>query len=79
MAGRPRRLTDREKFEIRLNREAGIPVNICAQMAECSRATAMRALAELRLKLGPEKVPVRKRHLVRSHCDTSQRSTRDAA
>lgn len=79
MSGRPRLLTDREKFEIRLNREAGIPVNICAQMAECSRATAMRALAELRAKLGPEKVPRRKRHLVRSHCDTSQRASRETA
>jgi hypothetical protein len=78
MKGRPKALTQAEKFEIRLNREAGIPVNICAQMAEVSRATAMRALAELREMMGPEKVPARKRQFVRSHCDTSQRASRSA-
>lgn len=75
MPGRKPALTDREKFEVRLNREAGIPVEICAQMAGVSRATAMRVLAELRAKLGPEKVPARRRHRVRFHSDTSQRST----
>jgi len=75
--GRPVALSQRDKFELRLNREAGIPVNICAQMAGVSRATAMRALAELRKIMGPEKVPARKRQFVRSHCDTSQRSTRE--
>lgn len=74
MRGRPQSLTQRDKFEIRLNREAGIPVNICAQMAGVSRTTAMRALAELRELMGPEQVPARKRHSVRSNCDTSQRS-----
>lgn len=75
--GRPHALAQRDKFEIRLNREAGIPVNICAQMAGVSRATAMRALAELREIMGPEKIPARKRQFVRSHCDTSQRATRE--
>lgn len=71
-----RALTQPQKFELRLNREAGIPVRICAQMADVSLATAMRALAELREKLGPEKVPARRRQLARYDVDTSQRSTR---
>lgn len=69
-------MTQPEKFELRLNREAGIPVKICAQMAGVSLATAMRALAELREKLGPEKLPPRKRHLARVGVDTSQRAVR---
>lgn len=71
-----RALTDRQKFELRLNREAGIPVKICAQMAGVSLATGMRALAELREKLGPERVPVRRRQLARFEVDTSQRAVR---
>jgi len=46
-------LTQARKFELRMNREAGIPVKICAQMEGVSVATAMRALAELRVLLGP--------------------------
>jgi len=71
---RPVALSQRQKFELRLNREAGIPLNICAQMAGVSRATAARALAELRALLGPEKVPARKGHLVRFRSDTSRRA-----
>jgi Fic family protein len=68
-------LTQAGKFEVRLNREAGIPVNICAQIAGVSRATAMRALAELREQMGPEKVPRRRRQFARIGVDTSQRAT----
>ena len=71
-----RALTQPGKFELRLNREAGIPVKICAQMAGVSLATAMRALAELRELMGAEKFPPRKRHLARYAVDTSQRSVR---
>lgn len=69
-------LTAAGKFELRLNREAGIPVNICAQISGVSRATAMRALAELRKLMGPEKVPHRRRQFARLGVDTSQRATR---
>jgi len=69
-------LTQARKFELRLNREAGIPVKICAQMEGVSVATAMRALAELRVLLGPEKVPARRRQYARFTVDTSQRATR---
>lgn len=50
-------LTQREKFEIRLNREAGIPVEQCAKLAGVSRTTCLKYLAELRKVLGPEKLP----------------------
>jgi hypothetical protein len=71
-------LTQAQKFELRLNREAGIPVKICAQMAGVSVPTTMRVLAELREKLGPEVLPARKRHFARVNSDTSQRATRRA-
>lgn len=62
-------LTDRDKYEIRLNREAGIPVKECAALAGVSVATAMRALADLRRKLGPEKF-ARNGHRARSYLTT---------
>lgn len=58
-------LTQREKFEIRLNREAGIPVEDCAKLAGISRSTCLKYLAELRKVLGPEKLP--NGHRSRSH------------
>ncbi len=48
-------------YEMRINREAGIPINDCAKMAGVSRATALKYLAELRRKLGPEKLPNERR------------------
>lgn len=54
-----------DAYEARLNRESGIPVKICAQMAGVSRATLLRELAKLRKKLGPEKLPNERR--ARSH------------
>ena len=58
-------LTQREKFEIRLNREAGIPVEQCAKLAGVSRSTCLKYLAELRKVLGPEKLP--NEHRARSY------------
>lgn len=49
-------LTQREKFEMRLNREAGIPVEDCAKLAGVSRSTCLKYLAELRQLFGPEKL-----------------------
>jgi len=50
-------LTVRDKFELRQLREAGVSVKDAAAYKGVSVATAMRALAELRAKLGPEKLP----------------------
>lgn len=50
-------LTTRDKFELRQLREAGVSVKQAAAYLNVSVATAMRALAELRAKLGPEKLP----------------------
>ena len=50
-------LTTRDKFELRQLREAGVSIKQAAAYLGVSVATAMRALAELRQKLGPEKLP----------------------
>jgi hypothetical protein len=54
-------LTTRDKFELRQLREAGVSVKDAAAYKNVSVATAMRALAELRKKLGPEKLPNERR------------------
>ena len=77
MSGRPL-LKHAEKFELRQLREAGVPVKLCASYMNVSVATAMRVLAELRERMGPEKLPPRKRHLARFHADTSPRATRQS-
>jgi hypothetical protein len=69
-------LTQADKFELRQFREAGVPIKLCAMYKNVSVATAMRALAELRERMGPEKLPARKRHLARQRVDTSQRASR---
>jgi DNA-directed RNA polymerase specialized sigma24 family protein len=53
--GAPSSLSPRDKFELRQLREAGVSVKEAAAYMNVSVATAMRALAELRQKLGPEK------------------------
>jgi hypothetical protein len=58
-------LTTRDKFELRQFREAGVSVKDCAAYKDISVATCLRALAELRSKLGPEKLPNKRR--ARSH------------
>ena len=51
-------LTARDKFELRQLREAGVSVKEAAAYKNVSvSATAMRALADLRRILGPEKHP----------------------
>lgn len=64
-----------EKFEMRQFREVGMSISHCATYFEVSLATAMRALAEMREKFGPEKLPAHRRHLARSHLATSQNVT----
>lgn len=58
MKGQPKKMTTREVYEQWLNREAGIPLLVCAQMAGVSRTTLLRELAAMRQKLGrTEKLP----------------------
>lgn len=64
-----------EKFEMRLNRESGMSIRQCATWFNVSMATAMRALAEMREKFGPEKLPPKRRHLARWHVATSHNLT----
>lgn len=64
-----------EKFEMRQFREAGMAIRECATYFNVSVATAMRALAEMREKFGPEKLPPRRRHLARWHIATSHNLT----
>lgn len=60
-----------EKFEMRQFREVGMSIKDCATYFQVSVATAMRGLAEMREKFGPEKLPATRRHLARSHLATS--------
>jgi predicted DNA-binding protein (UPF0251 family) len=55
--GRQPILSARDKFELRQLRESGVSVKEAAAYKGISRATALRALADLRKKLGPEKLP----------------------
>ncbi len=55
--GRKATLRPVDVFEGRLMREAGMSVNDTAKYLGVSRATLLRALADLRAKLGPEKLP----------------------
>lgn len=64
-----------EKFEMRQFREAGMSIKECGSYFNVSIATAMRALAEMREKFGPEKLPRARRHLARWHLTTSQNVT----
>jgi hypothetical protein len=54
-----------EKFEMRQFREVGMSIADCAHYFGVSVATAHRALAEMREKFGPEKLPDRRRHFAR--------------
>lgn len=70
---KPRKeLEVRDKFEARQLRETGMSLNDLSRWFNVHRATICRALAEMREKLGPEKLPANKRHLVRLRVTTSQ-------
>ena len=55
-------LTPKQKFEARQMREAGISFRECQLWFGCSRSTLIRALRELREKLGPEQISQRKQY-----------------
>lgn len=62
---REKNLSARDKWELRQYREAGVSVRQCAQLLNCSEATAYRALAELREKFGAEQVHRLRRQFAR--------------
>lgn len=79
MAGRKAIMKPADRMELRLMREAGAPIKEAAAYFNVSVATAMRVLADLRMKLGPEKFRTReRRQLARSHLYTSQNLSSDS-
>lgn len=70
---RDNNLSPRDKWELRQFREAGVSVRECAQILNCSEATAYRALAELRGKFGPEKIHRLRRQFARPSCWNTSR------
>jgi Zn-dependent peptidase ImmA (M78 family) len=69
--GRPVILTPRDKFEMRQFRETGMSIRDCASYFNVSKATALRALASMRKKFGPEKLPRQQRSRAPGRvCDT---------
>lgn len=72
--GRPGKFSDADKHEVRRYREAGVSIARLAGMWQVSTKTIYQILAEMRERLGPEQLPQDKRHLVRRHLFTSQKS-----
>lgn len=77
MVRREKNLKPVEKFEMRQFREVGMSIVECASYFNCSVATAHRALAEMREKFGPEKLPAHRRHFARPtlHVDLRGRTS----
>lgn len=71
-------LTAVEKFQMRQFRESGVSIKECASYHHVSVATAMRALAELRERLGPEVIPLRRRQFARNPVAMSQRASENS-
>lgn len=72
----PVRLRPVDKMEMRLMREAGATVKQCAGYFNCSVPTAMRALADLRRRMGPEQYKASSAgHRARWHLYTSHIAT----
>lgn len=69
-----------DKMEMRLMREAGAMVKDCAGYFGVSVPTAMRALAELRRRMGPEKFKAKNAgHRARSQLYTSHLAAAESA
>lgn len=73
--GRPSRLSDAEKHELRRYREAGVSIARLASMWRISTTRVYEILAEQRAKFGPERLPENKRRLARRHLFTSSKTT----
>lgn len=72
--GRPSKLSPADKHEVRRYREAGVSIARLASMWHVSTTRIYEILAEQRLMFGPEQLPKEKRHLVRRHLFTSDKS-----
>lgn len=72
--GRPSKLSDADKHEVRRYREAGVSIQRLAAMWQVSMTRVYEILAEQRVKFGPEQLPKDKRHLVRRHLFTSDKN-----
>lgn len=72
--GRPSKLSPAEKHEVRRYREAGVSIARLASMWQVSTTRIYEILAEQRAMFGPEQLPKDKRHLVRKHLFTSDKS-----
>jgi hypothetical protein len=76
MRGRKAIMKPADRMEMRLMREAGVSIKDAAGYFNVSMATAMRVLADLRTKLGPENFKARdSRQRARAHLYTSQNIT----
>lgn len=64
-----------DKFEMRQFREAGMAIRQLMSYFDVSEATVHRALAEMREKFGPEKLPENRRHFARKRNASSQLTT----
>lgn len=65
--GRPCKLSQADKHELRRYREAGVSIARLASMWHLAPTTVHKILAELRTRLGPEELPADKKHLARRH------------
>lgn len=74
MRGRPPKLSQTDKHELRRYREAGVSIARLAAMWGMSTARVYQILAEQRERLGPEQLPAHRRTLARLHLYTSKNS-----
>lgn len=65
MRKRRKSLPAAEQFHARKMRELGMSLKACADYFNVSVATLCRGLAEVRARMGDEKLPQERRHLAR--------------
>lgn len=65
--GRPSRLSEGDKHEVRRYRESGVSIARLALMWEVSTTRVYEILAEQRAKFGPEQLPKDRQRLARRH------------
>jgi hypothetical protein len=65
--GRPSRLSEADKHEVRRYRESGVSIARLAAMWSVSTTRVYEILAEQRAKFGPEQLPKERQRLARRH------------